>query len=241
MAKCSRCGNSIEFRFVDGRCVPIHNSGGCDHNTRVSSDNYSGYSRSNDSCCFLTNCPECDREVFFIRFNGGSVWLDPPLGPPWYKHLCMDSYNITSEDSKSELPSLLLNSRFNAKELENGLVLGIVKESTVSFTKKSTLTCFESEKNDRYVFLVKNNAGFLTGKLVLFNQRNNSLFLFDSDMYAFEIVAALSAPVIFIREDKKIKCPECDKPIKPTAFNEHIKKQHKYWFTRFDEINNSAR
>jgi hypothetical protein len=26
--------------------------------------------------------------VFFIRHNGGSVWVDPPLGWPWWKHGC---------------------------------------------------------------------------------------------------------------------------------------------------------
>src|ERR1700690_516570 len=37
-----------------------------------------------------TSCPECGREVFFIRHNGGSVWVDPPLGWPWPKHACFD-------------------------------------------------------------------------------------------------------------------------------------------------------
>jgi hypothetical protein len=26
--------------------------------------------------------------VFFIRHNGGNVWVDPPLGWPWPKHSC---------------------------------------------------------------------------------------------------------------------------------------------------------
>ena len=29
--------------------------------------------------CRPTRCPECDADVFFVRHNGGSVWLDPPL------------------------------------------------------------------------------------------------------------------------------------------------------------------
>ena len=37
-----------------------------------------------------TTCPECGADVFFIRHNGGSVWIDPPLGPPWDKHPCFD-------------------------------------------------------------------------------------------------------------------------------------------------------
>lgn len=42
--------------------------------------------------CRPTTCPECGEEVFFIRHNGGSVWVDLPLGWPWPKHRhCNDS------------------------------------------------------------------------------------------------------------------------------------------------------
>ena len=37
-----------------------------------------------------SRCPECGANVFFIRHNGGFVWIDPPLGPPWDKHGCFD-------------------------------------------------------------------------------------------------------------------------------------------------------
>lgn len=37
-----------------------------------------------------TKCPECGAEVYFIRHNGGSVWVDE-LGWPWPKHACFDN------------------------------------------------------------------------------------------------------------------------------------------------------
>jgi len=40
-----------------------------------------------------SRCPECGKDVFFIRHNGGSVWVDPPLGWPWPKHPCFDKPN----------------------------------------------------------------------------------------------------------------------------------------------------
>jgi len=40
-----------------------------------------------------THCPECGEDVYFIRHNGGSVWVDPPLGWPWPKHACFDKPN----------------------------------------------------------------------------------------------------------------------------------------------------
>jgi len=35
--------------------------------------------------CRPTTCPRCKQKVFFIRHNGGSVWVEE-LGWPWPKH-----------------------------------------------------------------------------------------------------------------------------------------------------------
>lgn len=35
--------------------------------------------------CRSTRCPECQAKVFFIRHNGGSLWVEE-LGWPWPKH-----------------------------------------------------------------------------------------------------------------------------------------------------------
>jgi hypothetical protein len=38
-------------------------------------------------------CPVCGADVFFYQSpHGGRVFFDPPLGPPWPKHPCTDSY-----------------------------------------------------------------------------------------------------------------------------------------------------
>src|SRR5579883_2452996 len=44
-----------------------------------------------------TRCPECGADVYFIRHNGGSVWVDE-LGWPWPKHACFD---IPGSDTRS--------------------------------------------------------------------------------------------------------------------------------------------
>lgn len=42
-----------------------------------------------DSFCHPTRCPRCGAAVYFVRHNGGCVWLDE-LGWPWPKHACFD-------------------------------------------------------------------------------------------------------------------------------------------------------
>lgn len=39
--------------------------------------------------CHPTRCPKCGANVYFIRHNEGSVWVDD-LGWPWPKHPCFD-------------------------------------------------------------------------------------------------------------------------------------------------------
>lgn len=40
--------------------------------------------------CRPTSCPRCQRQVYFVRHNGGSVWFDE-LGWPWPIHPCFAS------------------------------------------------------------------------------------------------------------------------------------------------------
>lgn len=223
MATCSRCGQPITFRYVEGRCVPLHLHGGCTDHTSSASD-YSGRSRSDESCCFLTECPECGEEVFFIRYNGGSVWIDPPLGPPWYKHPCMES---TSDSTKAERASLLPKYKLEGIESPDEYILGVVKECEVSPDKSQTITEFHTEEGEKYVFSVKFNAGFLTGKLVVFDSLNKELFPFWDRNYVFRVLRILRRKKAKKKKKKEhIKCPECGVDLNPENLEKHLKKMH---------------
>ena len=75
---CNECGRTVHFRVVKGVTRPI----GC----ACHSLNPQTYSTDYVSHC---RCPVCQASVYFIRHNGGSVWLDE-LGPPWPKHHCFN-------------------------------------------------------------------------------------------------------------------------------------------------------
>lgn len=59
-------------------------------------------------------CPKCSALVFFVRHNGGSVWLDE-LGQPWPKHPCYDQQGSTEgleeffESKRSKICSKIEN------------------------------------------------------------------------------------------------------------------------------------
>jgi len=84
MPTCNRCGAEIQFRYVEGRRVPIHPDGGWHCGFRTDAP---AASRHTDTASLLrewathdfcrpTSCPECGSSVYFIHHNGGSVWVD---------------------------------------------------------------------------------------------------------------------------------------------------------------------
>lgn len=75
---CQFCGGQIQFRTIQGVCVPMHFG-----SERCITHADSG--RPNE--CHQTSCPVCGKAVFFVRHNGGAVWFDE-LGQPWDKHSC---------------------------------------------------------------------------------------------------------------------------------------------------------
>ena len=80
--KCVFCGSEIRFRVMRGATIPIH-QGNHDCVGRKL------YRSEHEDICHPTKCPVCDKSVFFLRHNGGCVWLDG-LGYPWPKHGCFE-------------------------------------------------------------------------------------------------------------------------------------------------------
>lgn len=226
MAHCSRCGGEIEFRYVNGFCTPLHLNGSCTGGRTGASDvtDFTGTRRSTESCCYATHCPACGDEVFFIRHNGGSVWIDPPLGPPWYKHGCMDNGPAAGRSVRSELAS----ASFLGSGAPSGYVLGVVTESDVSRHKRFTLLKFETDRAGIHILLVKFNAGFLTGKLAMYHRGLGTITWFEQKDYAFRVLAALSPEEITGKQRLRMPCPLCGVEINKHNLVRHVTGQHWY-------------
>ena len=104
MAICNKCGEEIEFRYIDGVVTPLHLHGGwCEGS--LSAHVKSSTTHYDRDFCRPTKCPQCKSDVFFIRHNGGSVYVDE-LGWPWPRHLCDRRNNyLVIEKLKEEISS----------------------------------------------------------------------------------------------------------------------------------------
>lgn len=228
MSTCSRCGNPVEFKYVNGRCIPLHLYGGCIGSGNSVVNDYSGYNTSYESTCFCTNCPECGEEVFFIRHNGGSVWIDPPLGPPWYKHGCFDQSSSNSTVRPSLASSYKLSDEFFLENRE--LIVGVVNTTYCDYLKTYTEITLETGRSEKIDLKIKNNAGFLLGRLCIYNESDRIIWALEEPNYKFEIYVPPS-PKPKSKSNthdnhELIKCPECGVSLNPKNLNKHLRRQH---------------
>ncbi len=122
--------------------------------------------------CHPTSCPKCGGEVFFIRHNGGSVWVDPPLGWPWPKHGCFDdSSSPTGYRFVAEL-------RERYEEVEAKPKLGRVIKHIYQYTFHVYLI---ATHDGRFCALrAKRSERMMFTDLVSIRYTNDSIFLEDS-------------------------------------------------------------
>ena len=220
MSTCSRCGNQIEFRYIGGVCIPLHTNGNCINSGTRKVNDYSGYKVSEKTCCFCTNCPQCGDEVHFIRHNGGSVWIDPPLGPPWSKHSCFE--NALLNNSRT---SLLTDYKIFSEKTElatrQDLIIGIIKSTKVDIIKRFTDIIFETGKNETKKIRLKNNAGFLYEKLCIYDEVNAEVWPIEEPEYIFAIYKPSNS-----EKKARIKCPKCGVSLNPKNLYDHLRIQH---------------
>ncbi|AUO22873.1 hypothetical protein C0058_13120 [Pseudomonas sp. NC02] len=220
MSICSRCGNTIEFRYVNGRCTPIHIQGACISAGNSMVTDYSGYTISLESTCFCTHCPICRSEVYFIRHNGGSVWIDPPLGPPWFKHACFEP--------DSNIKSTLLSASENHYHPTQNEIIGVVKASHVDNLKAYTRLTIETGKLDNINLKVKNNAGFLLGKLCVYEPASGRIWPAEAPSYIFGTDKWVNRKRKNLVKNNMTICPKCNKSIKEQNMKMHMRNIHGY-------------
>lgn len=221
MSICSRCGQQIEIRHVNGRRVPLHLEGNCGHASSRGPNDYTKRTVSFESTCFRTSCPECNKPVYFLRHNGGSVWLNPPLGYPWPKHPCLYNSNSVDSGGKRVIDDLESIAGYTGIKLGRESLLGIVKEAHVDKQKRFTDILFITKSSHQRSLRIKHNAGYLLGKLCIYDTTSKRIWPLQEPQYLFEEQspsAPLPPPQLPRRPPisekfKYIKCPYCNSTI----------------------------
>jgi len=175
MNTCCFCGSDIIFRYVQGKCVPIHLGGVWCEKYRgkyTDSQNNNSDAFQSEDMCRPTTCPECGGEVFFIRHNDGSVWIDE-LGWPWPKHACMES--------NKEPPWYLYFKRSEPASTDGALFTGRIVESYWKSRSEDEpamiILAIDGGKLGRAVLATEatTTTDYLRGKMVIVNFQTRTI------------------------------------------------------------------
>jgi len=110
--RCVNCGGSVDFRYIRGRSVPLHQgTNGCHVSLKKNLHKNAGARgiRLRDLLYKKRLIPFihkgwCEEEVWFYEDEMGSkVWFDSP-NPPWPKHECRPASDHSSKSISEKGP-----------------------------------------------------------------------------------------------------------------------------------------
>jgi hypothetical protein len=105
-----------------------------------------------------------------------------------------------------------------------GLIIGIAREAETSHTKLFTLINIETGKDISIILLLKNNAGFLVGRLVVYDQSTRSVFWLENEIYSYRVIARFQPKPSRVQ----VECPACGVQVSGLDLADHLKGRH--WF-----------
>lgn len=227
MTQCIKCGEAVEFRYIDGKTTPLHFSGGCGWR---GTDAVLKSAIAPESECRPTTCDECGKPVFFIRHNGGSVWIDAPLGPPWDKHECKHG---SAADRRLENAALIAaeDLRFYAES-----IVGVAISVEISWDRSCSVVEFITPTENSLFLLVKNEAKRLyagedvAGELAVVDLQRFTFRLLARRSFRWPIVAFLNEPETYAVSRADPICPmfSCRMKIKRAGMTEHLIRGHNF-------------
>ncbi|MDX5976221.1 OST-HTH/LOTUS domain-containing protein [Vreelandella alkaliphila] len=122
----------------------------------------------------LTQCPICKSDVAFIKHNGGAVWLDLPLGPPWYKHACFD--NASSSVGKNNLKSI-----FNIENKTLSRTAKIIVADSCSYNSFSSTSMLRAKFSNgiKRSMSVRGDARIFVGRICCIDESTKEIWPID--------------------------------------------------------------
>jgi hypothetical protein len=168
-----------------------------------------------------TSCPECGAEVYFIRHNGGSVWVDE-LGWPWPRHGCFDKPNEPTRSFGT----------WSAKASGLGKPnLGIITQVRISFGSNDPILVVQMNKAKRFSLVPRMafaNLIKLMGALVIVSFEDNVLLHPDLGEIPFHSLVEVGGENDEKHRTGWYECERCKAWVKAgTGHEEHCRRHWK--------------
>lgn len=99
------------------------------------------------------------------------------------KHGCMDSGSGTKSETRGSLAS---DYKLPASNTQDGLIVGVVTEAETFLFNETTLINIQTGEKDNFLLLIKNSAGFLVGRIAVFDPACTFVRWIEDEMYSFQ-------------------------------------------------------
>jgi hypothetical protein len=110
-----------------------------------------------------------------------------------------------------------------------GLVIGVLKEAETSISGKFTLINIETGEDENFYLLMKNKAGFLVGRLVIYDPSLGMVKWLENELYSFTVIAPIRVPKRFRYDSNRIICClDCGIRVKARNLRRHLDRVHGY-------------
>jgi hypothetical protein len=219
MHSCEFCFSPGNFITQFGRRIFICSNSACHHGrgyrgAAASEVRTLGGYRTSDSVCRPTTCPRCFATgVFFIRHNGGSTYVNPPLGRPWDVHECF-----------RREPTGQIRIANEVKQRDGRY--GVAKSSFSLSNERSTILCVETEGENLLLKLRGDAGGFLVGNVVLFQPSDRSVVSVENVVYRFSVLVYITDQDT--TDQRNSKCPYCQEILPESKLLEHLNDVHSH-------------
>jgi len=154
---------------------------------------------------FSTSCPQCEADVFFLRHNGGSVWLDE-MGYPWPRHGCFPRTR-----KEHEIP---IEKLFASLPKSDDFDLFKVQATIYDESSKARFIVLVTAGGIQSLWRALSGAqcAYLTGGVVAFDTKTKVIVDWDGDSFA--VIGPFES------------CPHCNRHLLPEVMAEHVRTTH---------------
>lgn len=118
-------------------------------------------------------------------------------------------------------------------EKTEGLLIGVVKAAQTSRNNSCTIITIQAGADETLFLFMKNNAGFLVGRIIVIDSAASMVRWIDNPSYAFSVLAALRVPQGCSHDVDRVKCPECENIVRIERLPRHLEHIHDFTILQY--------
>lgn len=193
-----------------------------------------------DSYAAPSCCPYCGNNVYFIRHNGGTIWVDQ-LGWPWPKHACFISDSEPAWVSYLRERTYIASNSLDVNHQElcshpcTGFAGLVVQARHLHLTKSAIVgLAIDGGKIGRRLAVIDgdNTAEYYVGSIAAFDHNESCIAFSNHNVKDIKRIVIppsyIGLPHNWLLNSTLIQCPNCSTMLNQKNLVKHLMRKHAY-------------